>query len=605
VAVSDSLNQSMERAVEHYSSLFTLPPYGKVILLLALTCVGGGFLSTIILFPSFEGFANGILLGVSLFFVNLIIDHALGTLILGRDPIYDRRRVVALSLFCWGLWFLFIFVGVVFAEFIDLLWAIRFCLLGFSAVTILRQIVLFSSSSADDARLFAVAVLQPCFCLIPFMIFWAGIGYPITSVILFFISSLAVSLISSLLFVSVLNSVGMQTLGVPSLSILKAFLLNWIADLNAPFEGLLEKFGETQNVEASLMKFDSSKPKAVIVVPSIHPGPFKNIGSSLLPSMLKSVLEKELNCVVCVPHGLFGHEYDLASQIQSEKVISRIVEHAKLEGSEAKATPFIKVSEGLATACCQIFGNLAFLSFTLAPNTTEDLPRELGSFVHQEVEKYGVSCCAIVNAHNSIDGVIDVQDALADFRKVAASCLKKAASLKRLPFEVGAATVMPKEYSLEDGMGAGGITVVIVKVGMQKTAYVVIDGNNMVAGLREKILSSLNSIKVEEGEVFTTDTHSVNAVVLNSRGYHPIGEAVSHEKLIEYIKGVTSTALSNLEPAKVACKSISIPDVKVIGEKRLEALCLLIDRTLQKAKKAAIPIFALSGLLLMSILLLF
>jgi hypothetical protein len=60
-----------------------------------------------------------------------------------------------------------------------------------------------------------------------------------------------------------------------------------------------------------------------------------------------------------------------------------------------------------------------------------------------------------------------------------------------------------------------------------------------------------------------------------------------------------------LEPAKVACSNVSIPDVKVIGDKRLEALCLLIDRTLQKAKKAAIPIFALSGLLLMSILLLF
>jgi putative membrane protein len=140
---------------------------------------------------------------------------------------------------------------------------------------------------------------------------------------------------------------------------------------------------------------------------------------------------------------------------------------------------------------------------------------------------------------------------------------------------------------------------------MQKTAYVVIDGNNMVTGLREKILSSLNSMKIEEGEVFTTDTHSVNAVILNSRGYHPIGEAVNHEKLIEYIKSVSSAALSNLEPAKVACKNITIHDVKVIGDKHLEALCLLIDRTLQKAKKAAIPIFALSGLLLMSILLLF
>jgi predicted neutral ceramidase superfamily lipid hydrolase len=60
--------------------------------------------------------------------------------------------------------------------------------------------------------------------------------------------------------------------------------------------------------------------------------------------------------------------------------------------------------------------------------------------------------------------------------------------------------------------------------------------------------------------------------------------------------------LSNLEPVKAACRSITIPDVKVIGEKKLETLCLLIDRALKEAKKAAIPIFATSGLLLMLVL---
>jgi putative membrane protein len=148
-------------------------------------------------------------------------------------------------------------------------------------------------------------------------------------------------------------------------------------------------------------------------------------------------------------------------------------------------------------------------------------------------------------------------------------------------------------------MGFGGITVIVVKVGEQKTAYVVIDGNNMVSGLREKILSSLKSMDISEGEVFTTDTHSVNAVILSDRGYHPIGEAMDHEKLIGYIKEATLAAVSDLERAKAAARSITVPNVKVIGEKKLETLCLLTDRTLQKAKKTVIPIFATTGLLLM------
>jgi putative membrane protein len=598
VTTADSLSQSMDRAVKHYSSLFTLPPYPKLLLLLALICISGGLASTAILFPSSEGLVNGLFLGVSLFFVNLVVDYAVSMVILRRDLIYGLKRTTALSLFCWVLWFFFIFVGVAFG----LRWGIRLCLLGFSAAMILRLIVLFSSSSKSYKRLLAASLLQPFSCIIPFLAFWAITDYTVTSLMLFFIFSLAISLISSLLFISVLNRVGMQTLGIKSIPLFKAFLLNWITDLNGPFEEFLEKLGENQDVEVSLIKFSSSKPKAAIVVPSIHPGPFKNIGSSFLPSMLKTALEKEHNWVVCVPHGLLGHEFDLASQIQNQKIIDRVVEFAKFEVSEVEATPFIKVSNGLATACCQVFGNLVFLSFSLAPKTTEDLPQELGLFVRQEAEKLGLACCVVVNAHNSIDGTINMQEALEALKTVATMCLKKAVSLRRLAFEVGAATVIPKEFGLREGMGPSGITVVVVKVGKQKTAYIVIDGNNMVSGLRENILSTLRSAGIDEGEVFTTDTHSVNAVVLNERGYRPVGEAMDHEKLIAYIKEAILSSLSNLEPVKAACRRITIPNVKVIGGKRLETLCLLIDRTLKKAKKVAIPIFATSGLLLMLVL---
>lgn len=603
MTAAGSLSQSMDRAVKHYSSLFMIPSYKKVLLLLALTCISGGLLSTVILFSFPEGVVNGLLLGFSLFFVNLIIDYAVSMLILRRDPIYGLRRTAALSLFSWGLWFFFIFVGAAVAMPFGLSWWIRLSLLGFSAVMILRSIVLLSTSSTDYKRLFAASLLQPFSCIIPFLVFWTRLGYLLTIFTpFFFIFSVAISLLSSLLFVSVLNSVGMQTLGVSSMPLFKAFLLNWITGLNVPFEEFLEKLGENQDVEVSLIKFSPSKPKAVIVVPSVHPGPFKNVGSSLLPSMLKTALETKLNCVVCVPHGLLGHEFDLASQIQNQKIINRVVEFANLEVSVAKATPFIKVSNGLATACCQAFGNFAFLSFTLAPKTTEDLPQELGLFVRQQAERHRLTCCVVVNAHNSIDGTTNMHEALDALKTVAVACLEKAVSLKRLPFEIGAATVIPKEFGLKEGMGPGGITVVVVKVGGQKTAYVVIDGNNMVSGLRENILSALHSIGIDEGEVFTTDTHSVNAVILNDRGYHPVGEAIDHENLIAYIKRVTFAALSELEHVKAACRSITIPDIKVIGEKRLETLCLLIDRTLQKAKKVAVPIFATSGLLLMLVL---
>ena len=603
VAAEDSLNQSMNKVVEHYSSLFELPSYKKVLLLLALSCLGGGILSTVTLFPSFEGLVSGVFLGLSLFFVTLILDYVVSMLILRRDLIYDLRRTAALSLFCWALWFLFIFVGVAFTLLFGLSWWVRLCLLGFSAVTILRLVVFNSTSSVDHKRLLAASLLQPFPCIIPFVMLWSKIGYSITlNMLLFFVFSLAISLLSSFLFLTLLNRTGEQTLGIPSLSLFKAFLLNWIVDLNAPFEEFLEKLGEERNVNVSLIKFDASNPKTVMVVPSVHPGPFKNVGSSLLPSMIKTALEKELNCIACVPHGLLGHELDLASQMQNRKIIKSVVESVNFKASEAKATPFTKVNNSLATVCCQVFGKFAFLSFTLAPKTTEDLPQELGLFVQEKSEEYGLTQCAVVNAHNSINGIIDTQEALNALKAVAVNCLEQTTSLRRLPFEVGAATVMPKEFSLKDGMGPGGITVIVVKVDEQRTAYVVIDGNNMVSGLREKIISTLQSMGINESEVFTTDTHSVNAITLSERGYHPIGEAIDHEKLIGYIKEATLAAVSDLERAKATAHSITVPNVKVIGAKKLEALCLLTDRTIQKAKRVVVPIFATSGILLMLLL---
>ena len=51
-------------------------------------------------------------------------------------------------------------------------------------------------------------------------------------------------------------------------------------------EKFLEKLGKNELIEIMLLKFDALTSKAAIIVPIVHPGPFKNIGSSLLPSQM-------------------------------------------------------------------------------------------------------------------------------------------------------------------------------------------------------------------------------------------------------------------------------------------------------------------------------
>ena len=587
----------MESALKHYSSLFFLPPFKKALATVAVICVGLVGLSTFALVPSL--LPESLALGVSLFATTVLFDYAMSTSILKRDNIFVMRRTTALSLFSWILWVAFVRLGVVFGAFFGLWWWIKLCLLGFSAVLTLRSVVFFEASSVGFARGAVASLLQPVTCIMPFMAFWAIIDSAVPLQVLpFLIISPLLCLASAYLFVFFIDRQGRQTYGIPSMALFKAFMQNWVVGLNEPIEHYLEQLGEDEDVEVSFLKLDSSKAKATIIVPTVHPGPFKNIGSSLLPSLLKHEFEAVHGGIACVPLGILGHELDLASQKQNYKIIDQVISSAKLEATDDKASTFVRVTEGFASASCQVFGKTVFLSFTLAPKTTEDLPQELSRIVREEADKLGLGCAIVVNAHNSITDETELEAPIEELRDVAAECLKKAASLSLSSFEVGAATVYPEDISLNDGMGQGGITAIVVKVGEQRTAYVVIDGNNMISGLREKILLALADSGFDESEVFTTDTHAVSAVVLGRRGYHPIGEAMNHELLIGYIKESVSNAAACLESCRAACLSMVVPKVRVIGKTRIHSLSTMVDMALQKAKQVIVPVFAFEGFLL-------
>src|SRR3972149_2211737 len=166
LASDKSLNQSMNSALKHYSSLFFLPPFKKALGWVGVLCVGVVGFSTFLLFGSFDWLALSLLLGVSLFAINLFFDYVLSNLVLRRDPVFTIRRTVGLTLFCWVLWLPFILLGVVFGAVFGLWLWIRFCLLGFCVVLTLRAVVFFSVSSAGTVRGAVASLLQPLGCIV-------------------------------------------------------------------------------------------------------------------------------------------------------------------------------------------------------------------------------------------------------------------------------------------------------------------------------------------------------------------------------------------------------------------------------------------------------
>ncbi|KPV61562.1 MAG: hypothetical protein AOA65_2379 [Candidatus Bathyarchaeota archaeon BA1] len=601
-----SLDDYISEAVRRYSSLFTLPSYGKIILLLFISCLLGGVLAVLPVHPSYYGVASGMDLGASVLFITLLSDFIIHYSGMRRDPVLNRRRRLALSIFSNLVWFCFIFIGGVIGVFLKNpeIWAKGF-LLGFCAALLLRLLVVLATSFVDRGRAFLFAFLQPASCIIPLFLMETVIGYRLGANAFIFLSvSTPVAMLTVFIFIYLVDRIGTKTLGIASLPLFKAFVANWTENLNEPLESLFEGLGDEQSIKISMLAFRANKKmKALLVVPMFHPGPFKNVGSSTLPQMIQEALENKLQCVVSVPHGLSGHGLDLPSQLQNGKVMEGILKSVNFSTFASDATPFTRVQNN-ASSSCQIFGDCALLTLTVAPKTMEDLPQELDLTIVNEAEKRGLSTAIVIDAHNSIEGPFNLSEAVKGLRKAAVNSLEEAMVCQRSSFDIGAAKVIPKEFSVKEGIAPGGISVIAIKVGDRKAAYITIDGNNMISKLRERVLSMLQEISVVDGEVLTTDTHVVNGIVLTARGYYPIGEALDQNKLIGYIKEATLNALGNMETAEASWCIETISGVKVIGEKQIGTLCLLAERAAKQAKRIAISLFSIIGILLISLLML-
>ena len=601
----NSTDEYIDKAVKRYSKLFSLPSQKKLTIYLALLTLHGGILSVLPLNLSIENFVVGLGFGASFFVMTLISDYVISYGSMRNDLIYNLRRCSALSFFSSLVWLAITFLGTLISALLSApeLW-LRFFFLGFSGALILRLLVLSVTSFSGFVGAVFSSLFQPALAALPLVFVGSAVGFTLDMQILVFATaSVSVSVLAVFAFKYGMDQVGKGLLGIDSSVLFKAFLANWTEDLVAPLENFFEKLGDEEDVKVSVLTFRTGeKVKAVIVVPALHPGPFKNLGSSLLPSLIQSGLQDKLDCVVSAPHGLVGHELDVSTQAENQRVVQNILEFVGSSSTTSEATPMERTESDDAKASCQIFGNCAFLTLTTAPKTIEDLPPELESLIVNEAEKRGLSVLAI-DAHNSMGGSFDRESAVTSFSKASVDCLEKALKSKKASFRVGAATVVPREFTLQQGMGPGGISVIIVEVGSQKVAYVTIDGNNMVSGLRDKILSALKELGIDDGEILTTDTHSVCGMIRSARGYNLVGEAIDHKKLINYITEATNEALGNMEPAAASWRTETIRNVKVIGEQQVTEMTVLADKTTERAKSLAISIFPTAAVSLVLLLL--
>jgi len=508
--------------------------------------------------------------------------------IMKKDPLFYLRRCLALSLFTTItmviLFLLSAFISVLDSRFIFPDFAV---IVGLFAVIPPRALAVFSMSRTSFGRRLVFTLVEPCLMTLSvILVFGLPVGRMFTGLLL----SSTVGLAFAFTLISAIELNGRKAIGFSPIRMFRAFLTDWLEGQNKELESYLYELGVETEIDAAAFAFrrkGSENIKGIILVSTFHPGPFLNVGSSVLPYLFGSLTQRTFHAVALVPHGVSGHELNLVSQEQNEKVIEWVLANLHNTSYYSGATPVERTENEIATATSQVFDGCALVTMTTSPLDMEDVPSELANnlsgLTHGKFRSL-----ALVDAHNCLTGPASMTpQKVGALQEAALASLQISSEQQPRSFKVGVAHSTPRSFTLKEGFGPGGTSVVAIEVGGDPFAYITIDGNNMIRGLREEILKSVKRVGFDDGEVMTTDTHMVNGVVSARLGYHPIGEVVSRDRIIQEVTSACSEALNNMEEGEVSVISGQIP-VTTLGQKSLRRV---MSQVYRMSKLTALTLF--------------
>jgi putative membrane protein len=301
----------------------------------------------------------------------------------------------------------------------------------------------------------------------------------------------------------------------------------------------------------------------------IHPGPMGEIGGGNLPERVARSTEG----LAFPPHATAGHDFNLVTEREVDPILDAVDRAEERLRFDDGATPGVRVERGEASLLGQRFGGCALLVSTFAPGAADDVQFGAGMPARLAARATGLDDVLLVDAHNCNVG-LDVDE----IPHVAPGS-ERAFDLLDAAEEVGGRLVdrdtdglslgvawSRTDWEPSEGVGPLGVRVAVTDVAGVTTAYVLVDGNNMVPGLRRRIVDRVGE-RVDHAEVMTTDTHIVTTVEADNQ----VGEKIDSDRLVDLIDDLTAEALDDREPVEAGAAT-ERARVTVFGNDRTETL---------------------------------
>jgi len=583
--------EATEEISARYKFLFTLPSYRGIIYLIIILSLLFGGLTTYGLFVPLNVASplNSFLATYFMYFFSAIAAIFLTNRIV-EPKILTMRRLAGLSLF--GLLYagmLHVTASSIFLIFRNLRASLTTMLIGFGASCAIRYLVL-RSMEGRRGRSIIGALTQPVIGIFFYELMIRDMQIPLEMEILRVFYVLGSFTIVSWFLLEAIDVYLKKTYGFDGLKFFQAFLKNWLLGEAEDLEKMLYERSEEDDVEIYIVEFLSKNNKRyAFIIPKIHFGPFRNVGSSELPAKIIKRL-RERGIIGVVFHYATTHEKDLATSKDNEKILEEIIRELENKSKKIydKATPILENKHGNTRVYCQILGETALIIVTRAPRTTDDLPIWVEKAITAKAQEKGFKEAILIDAHNSLNVDKPGEEDFLEVIKSVEKAFDKTLKLKRESLFLNISQIITSKKMLRMGLGEGGISSITIRIGSDEKTFIVFDGNNMLPEFREELLKRLEMKGFKSCELLTTDTHSVNALTTNMRGYSLIGEKENYEIALEYAEKTAMESKRELAKVNYSVRKIVIRGVRVLGKSILDELAKAINTSLKRAKKYAI-----------------
>ena len=392
-------------------------------------------------------------------------------------------------------------------------------------------------------------------------------------------------------FITVIASPFKKNLGIGVLDLLSLFIAHMNEGSNS-LEGLFENMSEAIDTVVTFISFKAENGiKALFISPSVHPGPLGDLGGSNMPT----ILSNKFNYFTMVAHGPSTHDFNPIAVSEIDKIEDAVKRGLEKVEYSPDASKFVRYNSEKANIGVQFFNKGMVILSTFAPEGSDDIEFGVGlTMMAQSRSKCNVKDSVIVDCHNSftpesgevLPGNAEVFHLIDVIDKIDANQTKG-------NIKIGCWQTTMGEFDKQEGIGESGLKTMVIEVENQRTAYVLFDSNNMEIGFRQEIIDATSDLDIDELEVMTTDTHTVNTI---SRGYNPIG-IVKRPEIIEYVRTSIVEAIKDLENVEVGTGTEKIRNLNTFGPNNSTELISTISSVVAVSRIIA-PVLLITSLVI-------